>query len=444
LRDYFLESSYGNVDVLVTIAGWFRLPQTYAYYVDGNYGFNAYPQNAQKMAEDAVWAADPTVDFSQFDNDNDGYVDALFIVHAGPGAEVTGNPNDIWSHAWSTVNVPYVDGVYAFGYSTEPEDGKIGVFCHEAGHNIFGLPDLYDYDYDSRGVGKWSLMAGGSWNGAGNYPAHMDAYSKVKSGFVTPQVPATNQTGVLFPRVMDNPHIYKVWTNGTQGLQYFLVENRQRVGFDYYLPGAGILIYHVDEAQSNNNHQWYPGYTQYGHYLVAVEQSDGLWELEKNYNSGNAGDPYPGSTVNRFFNSSTTPDSKDYDFNDTYVAIGNISDSGDTMTADIHVTPTSVEEFDVQQTSPAALSVSPSVGRDIFTIAYSLDAPAEVSITVRDVTGRLVRSFERNAAQTRPIVWQGYDNTGKKVVAGIYFIQMHTRVDGAPQGVSEIQKIIVL
>ena len=444
LRDFFLENSYGNVDVLVTIAGWFRMPQTYAYYVDGNYGFNAYPQNAQKMAEDAVWAADPTVDFSQFDNDYDGYVDALFIVHAGPGAEVTGNPNDIWSHAWCTVNIPYVDGVYAFGYSTEPEDGKIGVFCHEAGHNIFGLPDLYDYDYDSRGVGRWSLMAGGSWNGSGNYPAHMDAYSRVKSGFVVPQVPATNQTGILFPRVMDNPHIYKVWTNGTQGLQYFLVENRQRVGFDYYLPGAGMLIYHVDEAQSNNNHQWYPGYTQYGHYLVAVEQADGLWELEKNYNSGNTGDPYPGSTMNRFFNSSTTPDSKDYDFNDTYVAIENISDSGDTMTADIYVTPTSVEEFDVRQTLPAVLTVSPSVGSDFFTIAYSLDAPAEVSITIRDVTGRLVRSYERNASQTQPIVWQGYDNIGKKVVAGIYFIQIHTRIDRATRSVSEIQKIIVL
>jgi immune inhibitor A len=445
LRDFFLENSYGNVDLIVTIAGWFRLPQTYAYYADGNYGFSAYPQNAQKMAEDAVWAADPTVDFSQFDNDNDGYVDALFIVHAGPGAEVTGNPNDIWSHAWSTVNVPYVDGVYAYGYSTEPEDGKIGVFCHEAGHNIFGLPDLYDYDYDSRGVGKWSLMANGSWNGAGNSPAHMDAFSKVKSEFVIPQVPTTNQTGVVFPRVMDHPYIYKVWTNGTPGLQYFLTENRQRVGFDYYLPGAGMLIYHVDEAQNNNNHQWYPGYTQYGHYLVAVEQADGLWELEKNYNSGNAGDPYPGNTVNRFFNSSTTPDSKDYNFNDTYVAVENISDSGDTMTADINVTPTSVEEFSVHNTSSAVLTVSPSIGRDIFTISYSLNAPAEISITIRDVSGRLVRSFEITGAHTQyTLVWQGNDNTGKKVVAGIYFIQMNARIDGATRGVSEIQKIIVL
>jgi immune inhibitor A len=136
------------------------------------------------LTEDVVYLADPYVDFSQYDNDNDGYVDALFVIHAGPGAEHTGDPNDIWSHQWNTGYPPYVDGVYVTTYSMEPEywsspgDMTIGVYCHELGH-VFGLPDLYDYGFDSQGVGRWSLMAVGSWNGPmGSSPAHPDAWSR--------------------------------------------------------------------------------------------------------------------------------------------------------------------------------------------------------------------------------------------------------------------------
>ena len=89
------------------------------------------------MVEDAVGLADPLVDFSQYDNDADGYVDALFVIHAGPGAEYTGNANDIWSHAWVTHSEVLVDGVRVWRYSMEPEywvhprDMTIGVYCHE-------------------------------------------------------------------------------------------------------------------------------------------------------------------------------------------------------------------------------------------------------------------------------------------------------------------------
>ncbi|MFC1800235.1 M6 family metalloprotease domain-containing protein, partial [Candidatus Eisenbacteria bacterium] len=176
MRDYYLENSYGNFETTGQTSGWHRMPENYSYYVDGNNGFNSYPRNAQGLTEDAVIAADPYIDFSQYDNDgpdgipdsgdDDGFVDALFVVHAGPGAEVTGSPYDIWSHAWGTYNYVPVDGVYVYGYSMEPEDGDIGVFCHELGH-VLGLPDFYDYGYDSRGAGYWSVMAGGSWGGGG-------------------------------------------------------------------------------------------------------------------------------------------------------------------------------------------------------------------------------------------------------------------------------------
>ena len=228
MRDYYLENSYGNFEVTGGIAGWLMMPRTYAYYVDGQTGFGTYPRNAQKLTEDAVLAADPYVDFSQYDNDgpdgipdsgdDDGYVDALFVVHAGPGYGNTGNPDYIWSHAWSTSYDVPVDGVLVSRYSQEPEDGEIGVFSHEFGH-VLGLPDLYDYGYDSRGVGYWSIMAGGSWGGGGVTPVHFDAWSKEQLGFVTPIVPIANIIDVEIPRVEDNAVIYKVWTGGVPDKQ---------------------------------------------------------------------------------------------------------------------------------------------------------------------------------------------------------------------------------
>jgi hypothetical protein len=125
VRDYYTEVTYGNLTIVTlnmpSALGWYRAPQTYSYYVYNNNGFGSYPHNAQKLAEDAVALANPYVDFSQYDNNGDGFVDALFIIHAGPGAEFTGSNSDIWSHKWSMHSPQLVDGVYAYTYSMEPE-----------------------------------------------------------------------------------------------------------------------------------------------------------------------------------------------------------------------------------------------------------------------------------------------------------------------------------
>ena len=442
MRDYYLEISYGSVEFITTVAGWFRLPEPYTYYTNGNYGFGTYPMNAQKMAEDAVWAADSAVDFSEFDNDNDGYIDALFIVHAGPGAEVTGNVNHIWSHAWNTVNVPYVDSVYAWSYSTEPEDGRIGVFSHEAGHAIFGLPDLYDYDYDSEGVGLWSLMSTGSWNNSGRSPAHMDAYCKIASGFVTPQVVTNNQDSVLIPNVTYNPVIYKLWTNGSPATEYFLVENRLQNGFDNYLPWFGLMIYHVDETVPNNNHQWYPGYTSYGHYKVAVEQSDGLWQMEQNINAGNHGDPYPGTMPMHFaFNDTTVPDTKDYTFTSTHVAVENVSNPGDTMMADFKVVPVGIEDMPEYQVDLFEFSVFPVIGRNEFNISLgSMNGRRNVRLDIYDAAGRLLRSFADVGGSG--ITWDVKDSNNRRVVPGAYFLRLS--VEGTAFLHSTIEKVVLV
>ena len=358
VRHFFNEVSYNSYDIvtvnLPSSIGWLTAPQTYAYYCNGENGLNysSYPQNAQKLTEDIVNLIDPVVDFADYDNDGDGYVDGIVIVHTGPGAEFKGGDvNYIWSHKWNTRSPMLKDGKYVFEYSMQPEywsspgDMTLGVFVHELGHLLFGLPDLYDTDYSSKGIGKWSLMASGSWNGPGGMggsPAHLDAFSRIQCGFATADNVTSNVMGQAIPDVETNSSgaILRLWTNGTIGNQYFLIENRRKTGYDTYLPSEGLLIWHIDEsvsASTGNDNEWYPGHTTTGHYLVALEQADNLFALEKNLGSGDAGDPFPGSFSRTSFSGLTSPSSNDYSGTGTLVAVSNISAAGATMTADLSV-----------------------------------------------------------------------------------------------------------
>jgi len=298
MSDYYFETSYGQAYLTGQVTQWYRMPELYSYYVDGQRGFGNYPRNAQRLTEDAVMAADPDVDFSLYDNDSDGQVDALFVIHAGPGYEDTGNVNYVHSHAWVTSYPMAVDNVTVYRYSMEPEETAsnqlitIGVFCHEFGH-VLGLPDLYDYDYDSNGCGMWSVMAGGSWGGGGARPVHFDAWSKTALGWIAPTVVYDFMPQEQIDAVEIDPDIYQLFSQGIPSNEYFLVENRRWISFDMSLPGEGLLIFHVDESVPNNNNQL--------HYKVAVEQADGEYDLE--YNRGaDAGDPwnYRQSHVRRF------------------------------------------------------------------------------------------------------------------------------------------------
>ena len=349
-RDYYLENSYDMLDANGAVYGWVRAPQTYAYYVDGDYGTGPYPTNCQRMVEDALNLADPYVNFQEFDHDNNGWIDGLIVIHAGPGAEESGSTGDVWSHEWSMPSTQIHDGVYMRQYTMNPERHpgggliEIGVFCHEFGH-FMGAVDLYDYGYDSEGVGDFSVMASGSWLNGSQTPCHFDAYHKYKIlNFLSATWIQSNQTNVEIPQVETSPTVYRLAKNGTMLWEYFLVENRQRTGFDAFLPGDGLLIWHVDQnvggAHPNDN-QWCPGDPPHIHYRVALEQADGKWELEAcpGYsNSGTIGDVYPGSHNVRAFDDTTTPSSRGYPDTVTQVAVWNISDSDSMMYANLDVT----------------------------------------------------------------------------------------------------------
>jgi len=377
LRSYYHEVSYYDGTAGLDVAGevygkakshptgwadWIRAPKNYRYYTSGNYGFGRYPRNAQKLTEDSVAAADPYVDFSTFttyEGSEGGasgtFVSALFIVHAGPGAEVTGDRNDIWSHAWVT-RKPILtdDGVYVYRYIMMAEFSPMGTFGHEFGHTL-GLPDLYDYDGSSAGIGAWGMMAYGTWNDGGNTPAHMSAWCKVEAAWVQAQ-DVTQSTDTSLPQVEESPTIYRLPTG--KGGEYFLVENRQQVYFDAALPGGGLLIWHIDDNVDNNDDET--------HYHVAVEQADGNFDLENWGNAGDEGDPFPGFTDNRTFGDASTPNSNTYDGSASGVAVTDISDSGSTMTATM--TGYSEEIHDVAVTAistPSTVEKGDSVSIDV-------------------------------------------------------------------------------
>lgn len=345
VREFYRENSYGQLD-LVTVnmpsaLGWQRAPQTHAYYTNNSYGLGGYPNNTQKLAEDLVDLVDAKVNFADYDNDGNGYVDGVIIAHTGRGAEFSGSTADIWSHKWG-ITPRLRDGVRISAYSIQPEywnapgDMTIGVYAHEIGH-LFGIPDLYDTDNSSRGVGRWSLMAGGSWNGTlGNSPAHFDAWSKARSslGFVTPQVIQT-ASNISLPAVETTPTVYRINPTGFPTTQYFLLENRQKVGFDSQLPGSGLLVWHIDDSKTNNTKEWHPANTTQGNYWVALEQADGLWDMDRNVDQGDTGDPFPGSTNKTKFDDTTVPDSKSYAGANAGFSMSNISASGMNMTASV-------------------------------------------------------------------------------------------------------------
>ncbi|WP_308368739.1 M6 family metalloprotease domain-containing protein [Streptomyces sp. ISL-36] len=332
VREYFREVSGGKVELEGTVVPTVRLPKELTWYAHHNFGVGRGgqgPARAPQMADDAVVKANPVLDFKPFDNDGNGYIEAIVVVHAGPGAESTGNPQDIWSHKGVLPAARPVDRVKAYGYMAVGEDATIGVCAHELGHLLFGLPDLYDPDDSSMGIGNWCLMGTGSWTGdGGEVPVHPSAWCKLNQGWVTPSV-VSSSGEVSFTDVKTSRVVHRLWTNGASGQEYFLIENRQRVAYDAGLPGHGLLIWHIDESRPDNSDE--------NHLKVRLVQADNKRDLELRQNTGDQGDPYPGSTENVAFSATSKPTSHSHAGGSTLVAVTGISGSGPTMKAKVSV-----------------------------------------------------------------------------------------------------------
>jgi M6 family metalloprotease-like protein len=334
-RDLYIENSYGQFLPNSTIIGWFTADEDYQNYGDG--APNGYSMVKQMIGQAIDEAEAQGVDWSVYDNDGDGYVDALNVLHAGQGAE-EGNSSYIWSHKWNLGNESrYYDGVVIDNYTINPEKQAagnganpgmvhIGVISHEFGHAL-GLPDLYDTDYTSSGIGTWGLMSGGSWGGNGSspwFPAHFCAWAKYALGWVTPIIITEGTLTVDLPNVEENAIIYRM--NGTSdGSEYFLFENRQAIGFDQTIKNTGLLIWHIDDGVGGNTNDW--------HRRVDLEQADGLFQLNYGSNDGDVADVWPGTLNKTYFGFDTTPSSIYYNQSPSGISVVNIQENEGVVTA---------------------------------------------------------------------------------------------------------------
>lgn len=263
-RDFMLEASNNKLDITTTVTDWIQIRGDHDDYYYNQNGST----NVSDLIMDALLDADESVDFSQFDNNKDGYVDGIMILHQGYGQESSGSKNDIWSHSFTLQNwgIPVAnrtfDGVRVNAYTIEPElitdqygkqyETTIGVFCHEFTHNL-GAPDYYDADGNSNGyydgTGKWDLMAEGSWNGVyGDHPAMINAFERIRLGWLPkPIVLEEDQEIEAMPCITNSQLTYRI--NTEDDYDYFLLENRQQSisKFDSGLLSSGLVIYHINE-----------------------------------------------------------------------------------------------------------------------------------------------------------------------------------------------------
>ena len=222
-------------------------------------------KNPHLMIIDACKLADAQVDFAKYDQDQDGQVDNVFVFFAGEDEAEGASENQIWSHAWYIKDGAgenlILDKVRINRYACSAELKRvnnspstmtsIGTFCHEYAHT-FGLPDLYDTDYQRGGqaAGTWhsiSLMDGGNYNNGGNTPPNFTAVERDFLGLNEPEVIVSSGDYILQP--IDQGRYYKIDSNNDG--EYYLMECRAGTGWDRYIGGSGMLVYHIDRSLNN-------------------------------------------------------------------------------------------------------------------------------------------------------------------------------------------------
>jgi len=323
LADYWSEVSYGRLDLEIEIsASVHTLPGTMA----------AYGSDRDAALQALAWDA-----FNAGRAEGPEDYDLVMIVHAGAGEETDvalDSDLDIWSSYYSNSCISRGSGCLningrritetVFVPQAASQDGitadTLGLFAHEFGHWL-GLPDLYCTAYGScstDGVGRWSLMDVGLYNGYpyASSPAHPDPWSKIRLGWIDPVIPeGPDDPGYMdLEPVEEQPDVRKVYASSAGTQEYFLIENRQRTGFDAFLPGAGLLVWHVDDravetrigSNSLNNDPAHPA--------IRVVEADGGNDLldASDGDFGGPGDPFPGYLDKTDFGPDTVPASAPY------------------------------------------------------------------------------------------------------------------------------------
>lgn len=320
-RDYFRDNSMGTFSPDFVVVGPYTLPNNLDYY--GKNDSDGQDQHAIQMVVDACKLAnDNGVDFTQFDTDYDNMVDNVFVYYSGYNEAENGPDNTVWPHRWGIYpNEIYGSGNYSGSAASVTFDGKrvedyactselkgkananmcgIGTFTHEFGH-VLGLADLYATDGGAHHtLSSWDIMDYGPYLNSGRTPPSYSAFERFSLGYLKPVEIKTPQNLSIDPLNTSN-QAYLISSASTpfnlvptNSTEYFLLENRQKTGWDKYLPSHGMLVTRVKYDQN----KW--DYNEVNNTASAmgvdIMEADGL----ANSNTL-SGDPFPGNgLINKY------------------------------------------------------------------------------------------------------------------------------------------------
>ncbi|MBO5729133.1 MAG: M6 family metalloprotease domain-containing protein [Paludibacteraceae bacterium] len=263
-RDYFRTSSNGVFEPNFVVVGPYDLPQVVSYY--GRDSGGRIDEKAGNLIVDACNAADPDVDFTEYDTNGDGYIDNVFVYYAGYNQAEGAGDNTVWPHRSAIMTEIYYDGVRIYDYACTSEFRSnkgavmcgIGTFCHEFGH-VLSLPDLYATNNATHAtMGSWDIMDHGSYNNNGRTPPTYSAYERFYLGWLTP-VQLSDGGYNLEPIALSNrAYIIADTEHNLDGKnpnpkEFFLIENRHNKFEHDGVQANGLLITHVNYAKSRWN-----------------------------------------------------------------------------------------------------------------------------------------------------------------------------------------------
>lgn len=319
VRDFFYDVSNGLLTYTnyVSVA-YHRASQPKTYYDDDSDTDNSKAKDL--IIEVLQEMVDNGFDFTPYCN-GDTVVDALNVFYAGSRgcAWSTG----LWPHSGALFPPFTVGDITICNYQITNMGSTLGIgtFCHENGHMVCDWPDLYDYDYDSTGVGRFCLMGYGDFD---LNPVEPCAYLKDIAGWVTTQV---LPVGPADFSVTANPDAVYKYPHPSKANEYYLIENRQQTGRDALLPDSGLAIWHCDTQGDNDNNEQ----TEESHFKVTLVQADGAWDLENDRDSGDSTDFWkaPNYTL---CGVNTIPDTSWWDGKPSFLRVSSISAAAADMT----------------------------------------------------------------------------------------------------------------
>lgn len=333
VADYFKAQSNGKFEMNFDVMGPYTLGE------QAFYGKNEGGQqdvNVQAMISSCLGkAAAEGIDFSPYDWDGDGQMEMVFVVYAGRGEATGGGDDTIWPHKGRMTspvkcgNKTLINYACSNELSTSNEVDGIGTICHEFSH-CFGYPDAYDTNYTGLyGMGTWDLMCQGNYNGNGFTPAGYTAYEKYAAGWITP-IELKENTSVSGMKPLAEGGDAYIFKNPNNSDEYYLIENRQKKGWDTELAGSGIIINHIDYDLKAWNYN-IPNSMMAGvndHERITLIPADNI-KSDKNEEN----DPWPYGNKNRLANN-TTPACTSYNLNTDGTKLMNIILSDMAIAAD--------------------------------------------------------------------------------------------------------------